>query len=53
MRALDLNELCIAPPAATYFVRVSGNSMTGVGFYGRFLLVVERYITAKQILILS
>ncbi|HGU5938120.1 TPA: translesion error-prone DNA polymerase V autoproteolytic subunit, partial [Yersinia enterocolitica] len=47
-RPLDLNELCIAHPAATYFVRVSGNSMTGAGIYDGSLLVVDRSITAKH-----
>lgn len=47
-RPLDLNELCIAHPAATYFVRVSGNSMTGAGIYDGSLLVVDRSITPKH-----
>jgi len=28
---LDLNELCIKHPAATYFVRATGDSMIGAG----------------------
>ncbi|MBS0056912.1 translesion error-prone DNA polymerase V autoproteolytic subunit [Yersinia sp. Marseille-Q3913] len=47
-RPLDLNELCIAHPAATYFVRVSGHSMTGAGIYDGSLLVVDRSITAQH-----
>lgn len=47
-RPLDLNELCIAHPAATYFVRVSGHSMIGAGIYDGSLLVVDRSITPQH-----
>lgn len=47
-RPLDLNELCIAHPAATYFVRVSGDSMIGAGIYDGSLLVVDRSVTPKH-----
>lgn len=40
--ALDLNELLIKRPAATFFVRVSGDSMIGAGIHDRDLLVVDR-----------
>ena len=39
---LDLNELLVKHPAATYFVRVSGDSMTGAGINDGDLLVVDR-----------
>lgn len=39
---LDLNELLIKNPAATFFVRVAGDSMTGVGINDHDLLVVDR-----------
>ena len=39
---LDLNELLIKHPAATFFVRVSGNSMFGAGIHDGDLLVVDR-----------
>lgn len=39
---LDLNELLIKNPAATFFVRVSGDSMTGVGINDNDILVVDR-----------
>ena len=39
---LDLNELCIERPAATYYARVSGESMTGAGIFPGDLLVVDR-----------
>ncbi len=39
---LDLNELLVRHPAATYFVRVSGDSMVGAGIRDGDLLVVDR-----------
>ena len=39
---LDLNELLVKRPAATYFVRVEGDSMVGKGIYDGDLLVVDR-----------
>ena len=41
-RPLDLNELLVARPAATYFVRAEGDSMEGVGIRSGDLLVVDR-----------
>lgn len=39
---LDLNQHLIERPAATYFVRVTGESMTGAGIHPGDLLVVDR-----------
>ena len=39
---LDLNELLVKRPAATYFVRVEGDSMSGAGISDGDLLVVDR-----------
>lgn len=39
---LDLNELLVKRPAATYFVRVEGDSMLGAGIHDGDLLVVDR-----------
>lgn len=39
---LDLNELLVKRPAATYFVRVEGDSMVGAGICDGDLLVVDR-----------
>lgn len=39
---LDLNELMVRNPPATFFVRVSGDSMEGVGIYEDDILVVDR-----------
>ena len=41
---LDLNELLVKRPAATYFVRVSGDSMVGAGINDGDILVVDRSI---------
>lgn len=45
---LDLNELCIQHPAATYFVRVQGDSMVGAGIEDGDILVVDRSLQAGQ-----
>jgi len=44
--ALDLNEHLIKHPAATFFVRVTGESMTGAGISSGDLLIVDRAVTA-------
>ena len=43
-QTLDLNELCIKRPAATFFVRVDGDSMIDVGIFSNDILVVDRSI---------
>lgn len=43
-KTLDLNELCIKQPAATFFVRVEGESMLGAGIHPNDILVVDRSI---------
>jgi len=40
--ALDLNEHLILRPAATFFLRVTGCSMTGAGIHSGDLLIVDR-----------
>jgi DNA polymerase V len=47
-KTLDLNELCIQHPAATFFVRVQGESMTGAGIFPHDVLVVDRSLNAKH-----
>lgn len=42
---LDLNEHLIANPAATFFVRASGESMRGAGIFDGDILVVDRSVT--------
>ena len=46
--SLDLNELCIQHPTATYFVRASGESMLDVGIHNNDVLVVDRSIVARH-----
>ena len=41
-RSIDLNEHLIRRPAATYFIRVTGQSMTQAGIHPGDLLVVDR-----------
>jgi DNA polymerase V len=41
-RPLDLNEHLIRNPAATFFVRVSGDSMLGAGIHNGDILIVDR-----------
>ncbi|WP_299203195.1 translesion error-prone DNA polymerase V autoproteolytic subunit [uncultured Amphritea sp.] len=45
-KTLDLNELCIRHPAATYFVRAEGDSMQGTGIFSGDILVVDRSLKA-------
>ncbi|KGT90522.1 DNA polymerase V subunit UmuD [Erwinia typographi] len=43
---IDLNKLVIKHPSATYFVKVSGDSMQGAGISDGDLLVVDRSLSA-------
>ena len=45
---LDLNELLVKRPAATFFVRVEGDSMDGAGIHDGDLLVVDRSLRAAN-----
>ena len=45
---LDLNEHLIKNPTATFFVRVTGNSMEGAGIYSGDTLIVDRSINPKN-----
>lgn len=45
---LDLNEHLVARPAATFFLRVSGDSMTGAGIYAGDILIVDRSIAPSD-----
>ncbi len=47
-KKLDLNEHLIKSPAATFFVRVAGDSMTKVGIFDGDLLIVDRSLEAKN-----
>ncbi|HBA65169.1 MAG TPA: DNA polymerase V, partial [Methylococcaceae bacterium] len=41
-KTLDLNELLVQKPAATFFVRAQGESMLGAGIHPNDILVVDR-----------
>lgn len=45
---LDLNDLLVKTPAATFFVRAAGDSMTGAGIRDGDILVVDRSIRAHN-----
>ncbi len=45
---LDFNELLIAHPAATFAVRIAGDSMEGIGLYAGDIAVVDRAETASD-----
>ena len=45
---LDLNRHLIRHPAATFFVRASGDSMLGVGIHSGDLLLVDRSLEARS-----
>ena len=40
--SLDLHKLAVRNPPATFFMRVTGDSMIGVGIHSSDLLVVDR-----------
>ena len=44
-RPLDFNELLVRHPAATFAVRISGESMTGAGLFPGDIAVVDRSLT--------
>ncbi|HOP31404.1 MAG TPA: translesion error-prone DNA polymerase V autoproteolytic subunit [Spirochaetota bacterium] len=45
---LDLNDFLIEHPAATFFVRVAGDSMTGAGINSGDILIVDRALTPRS-----
>jgi len=45
--ALDLNQYLIKHPAATFFVRVSGDSMSQASIHAGDILIVDRSISPK------
>lgn len=45
---LDLNQLLIQRPSATFFVRVEGDSMLGAGIHPGDLLVIDRSVRATD-----
>lgn len=47
-KKLDINELLIKHPAATFLVRVSGTSMVNAGIKSNDILVVDRSLEVKN-----
>ncbi len=47
-QSLDLNALLVKHPAATFFVRVQGNSMEGAGIQSGDILIVDRATSATD-----
>lgn len=47
-KKLNLNEYLIQHPAATFFCRVSGHSMKGLGIFDGDLLIVDRSISPSH-----
>ena len=45
---LDFNELLVSNPAATFAVRISGESMTGAGLFPGDVAVVDRSLTPSN-----
>jgi DNA polymerase V len=45
---IDLNEYLIHNPAATFFVRVTGDSMNTAGIFSGDILIVDRSLHAKD-----
>jgi DNA polymerase V len=45
---LDLNQEFVKSPSSTFFVRVTGESMTGEGIFPGSLLIVDRSLTARH-----
>jgi len=43
-KTLDLNELLVQKPAATFFARAQGESMLGAGIHHNDILIVDRSI---------
>ena len=41
---IDLNKYLVRNPISTFFLRVSGNSMTNAGIYNNDLLIIDRSI---------
>ena len=44
-RPLDFNELLVKNPAATFAIRIAGESMTGAGLFPDDIAVVDRSLT--------
>ena len=46
--SLDLDELLVEHPSATFLGRASGDSMQGVGIFDGDILIVDRHVTLSN-----
>ncbi|MDE1318008.1 DNA polymerase V [Vibrio crassostreae] len=46
--SLDLDELLVEHPSATFIGRACGDSMQGLGIFDQDLLIVDRHVDVKQ-----
>lgn len=46
--SLDLNQYLVPHPEATFFVRVTGDSMINAGIFPNDILIVDRSVTPKH-----
>lgn len=47
-KSLDLSELLVTNPPATFFLRVTGDSMVNAGIFEKDILVVDRSVYARH-----
>ncbi|MEW7867491.1 translesion error-prone DNA polymerase V autoproteolytic subunit [Aeromonas diversa] len=47
-QTIDLNQICIEHPAATFYVRASGHSMVRKGIHDGDLLIIDRAVKASH-----
>lgn len=47
-KTLNINELLIKNPAASYFVQARGNSMINAGIFPGDIIIVDRSLTVKN-----
>lgn len=47
-KKLDINELLIKNPAASYFLKVSGDSMINAGIFPGDIIIVDRSLDVKN-----
>jgi DNA polymerase V len=52
-QSLDLNKYLIKHPAATFFVRVDGDSMVGAGIHDKNILIVDRALSPQNGLVVK
>lgn len=45
---INLQEICVKNPPATFFLRAAGDSMIGLGIHNNDLLVVDRSLDATH-----